>query len=230
MHTESVLDFKLATVLSDRGIIPGVCANGELAPIPRSEHEFIVQGLDDLLPKLQAARAAGARFSKWRAPIACTSADGGYPTRLSLETQAETLAQFAAISQQAGLVPIVEPDVEFVEFAKDADLARSAEIHEKAIDMIYARMKVHGVLLEGEVGNGCWNLVSNRQKHTQVHSLNLRFPSQGWNTRPGQMLLQKRSHLLQQLFCRTRFLRQCQEYCFFLVSIFLLSPVLYECS
>jgi len=148
MHHETVLDFKLANILADKGIIPGVRANGELAPIPLSEHEFVVQGLDDLLPTLQAARAAGARFSKWRTPIACGAPVAGYPTQISLEIQAETLAQFAAVSQQAGLVPIVEPDVDF---ASDADLARSAEVHEKAISMIYERMKAHGVLLEGSL-------------------------------------------------------------------------------
>lgn len=147
MHAETVLDFKLASLLADKGIIPGVRANGELAPIPLSEDEFVVQGLDDLLPKLQAARAGGARFSKWRTPIACSAPATGFPTQISLEIQAETLAQFAAVSQQAGLVPIVEPDVEF---SSDADLARSTEVHEKAISMIYARMKTHGVLLEGE--------------------------------------------------------------------------------
>ncbi|KAF8967053.1 hypothetical protein BDZ97DRAFT_1938262 [Flammula alnicola] len=128
LHAETLLDFKLAPMLSSKGIIPGVRANGELAPIPRSEEEFIVQGLDDLLPKLQAARAAGARFSKWRTPIAAAlSMQGSHHT--VVEIQAETLAQFAAISQQAGLVPIVEPDVDF---SKDADLTRSAEVHERA--------------------------------------------------------------------------------------------------
>jgi fructose-bisphosphate aldolase class I len=105
-----------------------------------------VQGLDDLLPQLQAACVAGARFSKWRVPIACTSAVQGLPSQAALDVQAETLAQFAAISQQAGLVPIVEPDVEF---SGDADLARSAEVHQKAISLIYARCLAHGVLLEG---------------------------------------------------------------------------------
>lgn len=100
-----------------------------------------------MLPRLQAARAAGARFSKFRTPITCSSVETGFPSPLSLEIQAETLAQFAAISQQAGLVPIVEPDVDF---SKDADLTRSADVHERAISMIYERMRAHGVLLEGE--------------------------------------------------------------------------------
>ncbi|KAF9464163.1 aldolase [Collybia nuda] len=148
LYSETLLDFKLAPILQKKGIIPGVRANGELRPFPGSPSEFIVQGLDDLLPQLQAARAAGARFSKWRVPIACTSLVQGLPSRAGLEVQAETLAQYAAISQQAGLVPIVEPDVEFSE---DADLARSAEVHEQAIALIYARCLSYGVLLEGSL-------------------------------------------------------------------------------
>ncbi|PPQ66253.1 hypothetical protein CVT24_007271 [Panaeolus cyanescens] len=146
LHAESLHDFNLGPLLSSKGIIPGIRANGELTPIPRAEHEFIVQGLDGLLGKLQAARALGARFSKWRAPIACSSHIAGYPTSISLQIQAETLAQFAAVSQQAGLVPIVEPDVDF---SRDADLSKSVHVHEAAISMIYERMKAHGVLLEG---------------------------------------------------------------------------------
>ncbi|KAF9267313.1 aldolase [Marasmius fiardii PR-910] len=146
VYPETLLESKLGPILTSKGIIVGVRANGELAPLPTSPFEFLVQGLDDLLAKLQAARAAGARFSKWRVPIACTSAALGLPTQTSLDVQAETLAIYASISQQAGLVPIVEPDVEF---SADADLARSVEVHQKAIRMIFDRCLRHGVLLEG---------------------------------------------------------------------------------
>ncbi|KAG6910692.1 hypothetical protein DXG01_008736 [Tephrocybe rancida] len=148
LHSETLLTFQLAPILSSKGIIPGVRANGELRPLPHYQHEFIVQGLDGLLPELQAARIAGARFSKWRCPIACTSAARGLPSEAALDAHAETLAQYASLSQQAGLVPIVEPDVEFTE---DADLARSAWVHERAIARIYERCRVHGVLLEGSL-------------------------------------------------------------------------------
>ncbi|KAF5389022.1 hypothetical protein D9757_005146 [Collybiopsis confluens] len=148
LYSDTLIDHKLGTILSNKGIVVGVRANGELAPLPSSPFEFIVQGLDDLLSRLQAARAAGARFSKWRVPIACTSVALGLPSQLSLDIQAETLATYAAISQQAGLVPIVEPDVEF---SADADLARSVEVHEKVIGKIYSRCREYGVLLEGSV-------------------------------------------------------------------------------
>ena len=82
---------------------------------------------------------------QWRAPILCNSST--LPSHAALEAQAESLARFAAISQQAGLVPIVEPDVDFSE---DASLARSVEVHVQSVAMIYSRCAAYGVLTEGE--------------------------------------------------------------------------------
>ncbi|EGN98351.1 hypothetical protein SERLA73DRAFT_109790 [Serpula lacrymans var. lacrymans S7.3] len=146
LYSETLIDFQLAPVLAARGIIPGVRADTDAHPLPISPNEPATQGLDDLLPRLQAARAAGARFTKWRAPILCNSST--LPTQAGLEVQAESLARFAAISQQAGLVPIVEPDVDF---AEDADLKRSVEVHVKIVSLIYARCAAYGVLLEGSL-------------------------------------------------------------------------------
>ncbi|KAI6039309.1 fructose-bisphosphate aldolase [Pisolithus marmoratus] len=146
LYHETLLDFQMGPVLSNRGIIPGVRADTDAHPLPISPSEPATQGLDDLLPRLQAAAHAGARFSKWRAPILCNSST--LPTQAALEVQAESLARFAAISQQAGLVPIVEPDVDF---AEDASLKRSVEVHVKIITMIYARCAAYGVLLEGSL-------------------------------------------------------------------------------
>ena len=113
-----------------------------------SPSEPATQGLDDLLPRLQAAKAAGARFTKWRAPILCTGPSLNLPSQAALEVQAESLARFAAISQQAGLLPIVEPDIDWA--GSDADLRKSVEVHVKIISMLYARCAAYGVLLEGE--------------------------------------------------------------------------------
>ncbi|KAG6897758.1 hypothetical protein C0992_011427 [Termitomyces sp. T32_za158] len=153
LYSETLLSFQLGPLLTSKGIIVGVRANGELRPLPNYRDEFIVQGLDGLFEQLQAARIAGARFSKWRVPIACTSVERGLPSEAALDAHAETLAQYASVSQQAGLVPIVEPDVEF---AEDADLARSAWVHEQAIARIYERCRIHGVLLEGAFESKCF--------------------------------------------------------------------------
>lgn len=143
---ETLVDFNLSPILTKRGIIPGVRADTDSHPLPISPLEPATQGLDDLLPRLITARNAGARFSKWRAPILCNAKT--LPSHAALEAQAEALARFAAISQQAGLVPIVEPDVDFSE---DADLRRSVEVHVKIISMIYARCAAYGVLIEGKL-------------------------------------------------------------------------------
>jgi fructose-bisphosphate aldolase class I len=149
MYTETLINFQLAPLLAARGIIPGVRADTDAHPLPVSPREPATQGLDDLLPRLRAARAAGARFTKWRAPILCDA--NSLPSTAALEAQAEALARFAAVSQQAGLVPIVEPDVDF---GADADLRRSVEVHQRIIAMIYARCLAYGVLLEGGCGLG----------------------------------------------------------------------------
>ena len=143
---ETLIDFELGPLLVKRGVIPGVRADTDSHPLPISPLEPATQGLDDLLPRLLAAKAAGARFSKWRAPILCNAST--LPTQAALEIQSESLARFAAISQQAGLVPIIEPDVDFSE---DADLRRSVEVHVKIISMIYARCAAYGVLVEGNL-------------------------------------------------------------------------------
>lgn len=145
LYSETLLDFQLAPILANRGIIPGVRADTDAHPLPVSPSEPATQGLDNLLPRLQTAKAAGARFTKWRAPILCSL---NLPSQAALEIQAESLARFAAISQQAGLVPIVEPDIDYT---ADADLKKSVEVHIKIISMIYARCAAYGVLLEGSL-------------------------------------------------------------------------------
>ncbi|TDL18153.1 aldolase [Rickenella mellea] len=153
IFSETLHEFNLAPTLQARGIIPGIRADTDSQPLPCSPLEPATQGLDDLLPRLRHAYAAGARFAKWHAPILCTSTStnsnnttGPLPTQSALETQSESLAHFASIAQQAGLVPIVEPDVDF---SGDADLARSVEVHVRVISMIYARCAAYGVLIEG---------------------------------------------------------------------------------
>jgi fructose-bisphosphate aldolase class I len=144
LYHETLHDFQLAPLLSKRGIVPGVRADTDSHPLPISPLEPATQGLDDLLPRLQRAYKDGARFSKWRAPFLVDAKS--FPSQAAIEAQAESLARFAAISQQAGLVPIVEPDLDF---GGDADMKRSVEAHVKCISAIYSRCFTYGVLIEG---------------------------------------------------------------------------------
>src|SRR5436309_1302702 len=94
-------------VLESRGIIPGIKVDKGAKPLALAEDETITEGLDGLRDRLAEYRELGAKFTKWRAVI--TIGDG-IPTEFCIEANAHALARYAALSQEAGLVPIVEPE------------------------------------------------------------------------------------------------------------------------
>jgi fructose-bisphosphate aldolase class I len=95
-------------VLAEKGMIPGIKVDLGAVALPNFEGEKFTQGLDGLRERLAEYYKLGARFTKWRAVI--TIGDG-IPSRGCIEGNAQSLALFAALSQEAGLVPIVEPEV-----------------------------------------------------------------------------------------------------------------------
>src|SRR5574341_923295 len=97
-----------ATLLTQRGIIPGIKVDKGTIELPGFPGETITEGLDGLRGRLAEYRDLGARFTKWRAVI---TIGPGIPTTFCLQANAHALARFAALSQEAGLVPIVEPEV-----------------------------------------------------------------------------------------------------------------------
>lgn len=98
----------LITVLERQGIVPGIKVDLGTTELPNFPGEKITRGLDGLPERLKEYRALGARFTKWRAVLAIGD---GLPTRTCIEANAQVLARFAALSQQADLVPIVEPEI-----------------------------------------------------------------------------------------------------------------------
>jgi fructose-bisphosphate aldolase class I len=98
----------IAEALAKQGIISGIKVDKGTSVMPNFPGEKFTQGLDGLRERLYEYRQLGARFSKWRA---ITSIGEHTPTRTCLETNARSLALFAALSQEVGLVPIVEPEV-----------------------------------------------------------------------------------------------------------------------
>jgi fructose-bisphosphate aldolase class I len=98
----------LVKVLADKGILPGIKVDKGTKSLPFSAKEKITEGLDGLAERLVEYRNLGAKFTKWRAVI--TIGDG-IPTDSCLETNAHALARYAALCIDAGLVPIVEPEV-----------------------------------------------------------------------------------------------------------------------
>src|SRR3954447_15252175 len=95
-------------LLSSRGIIPGIKVDKGAKPLALASEETITEGLDGLRERLEEYYELGARFTKWRATY---SVGDGIPSEYAVWTNAHALARYAALSQEAGLVPIVEPEV-----------------------------------------------------------------------------------------------------------------------
>jgi fructose-bisphosphate aldolase, class I len=94
-------------LLESKGIIPGIKVDAGAKPLAGAPEETITEGLDGLRERLEEYRELGARFTKWRAVL---SIGAGRPSEYAIWTNAHALARFAALSQEAGLVPIVEPE------------------------------------------------------------------------------------------------------------------------
>lgn len=134
----------LVELLHRQGIIPGIKVDMGTVVLPGTDGETVTQGIDKLGERCAKYYAQGARFSKWRAVIKIT--DSGCPSQLAINQNAETLARYAAISQQNGLVPIVEPEV-----LMDGphSIHVSAEVSERVYAACFKQLSDHHVLLEG---------------------------------------------------------------------------------
>jgi fructose-bisphosphate aldolase, class I len=95
-------------LLERRGIIPGIKVDQGAKPLANATGETITEGLDGLRERFEEYRALGARFAKWRGVY---SIGPGRPSEYAVWTNAHALARYAALAQEAGLVPIVEPEV-----------------------------------------------------------------------------------------------------------------------
>ncbi len=133
----------LGQVLSDQGIIPGIKV--DLGPIsmPESPEEKITEGLDGLDDRLAEYYSMGARFAKWRAVITIGKT---LPTQVNVEANAELLAEYARLCQEAGIVPIVEPEV----LAEgDNGIDKCEEVTANVLKTVFAKLAEKNVLLEG---------------------------------------------------------------------------------
>lgn len=108
IRQKSVDGRPLADVLVRQGIIPGIKVDTGAKPLAGSPDETITEGLDGLRERLKQYDAMGARFAKWRAVLHIADA---LPSPVGLSTNAHALARYAALCQEQGLVPIVEPEV-----------------------------------------------------------------------------------------------------------------------
>jgi fructose-bisphosphate aldolase, class I len=97
-------------VLEKAGMIPGIKVDTGAKPLAGFPGESVTEGLDGLRERLTEYHGLGARFAKWRAVVAISVADG-LPTDACIRANAHAMARYAALCQEAGLVPIVEPEV-----------------------------------------------------------------------------------------------------------------------
>ena len=130
--------------LEKQGIVPGIKVDKGLKPLVGGlEHETYCSGLDGLTERASDYYARGARFAKWRAVLQIT-ADG--PSDLAIRENAWGLARYARSVQEAGLVPIIEPEILM---DGDHDILTTSEIQEKIIKEVYFACQQNGVYLEG---------------------------------------------------------------------------------
>jgi fructose-bisphosphate aldolase class I len=129
-------------VLSKQGIIPGIKVDLGAKALAGFPGEKITEGLDGLRERLESYAKLGARFTKWRAVITIGSK---IPSLTCLEANAHALARFAALSQEAGLVPIVEPETLM---DGDHSLERHFEVTEAAVKSVFQALFDHRVRLE----------------------------------------------------------------------------------
>jgi fructose-bisphosphate aldolase class I len=135
----------LAELLARRGIIPGIKVDKGTTPLPGANGDLITQGLDGLADRLKTYKAKGARFTKWREVYAITDSN---PTPLGISANAETLARYAAICQEQGFVPIVEPEMLI---DGNHTIERCYEVSEAVLHAVFDALYRHRVLLEGMV-------------------------------------------------------------------------------
>jgi fructose-bisphosphate aldolase, class I len=135
----------LVRLLHDVGVIPGIKVDAGAKPLANAPAETVTEGLDGLRERLAEYRELGARFTKWRAVL---HIGHDRPTRYAIDANAHALARYAALSQEAGLVPMVEPEVLM---DGDHDIDACFEATEATLREVFDQLAHHGVSLEGMV-------------------------------------------------------------------------------
>ncbi len=130
-------------LLSRKGILPGIKVDRGAKELAGFPGEKVTEGLDGLRERLAEYRGLGARFAKWRAVI---DIGPGIPTGGCVRANAQALARYAALCQEAGLVPIVEPEVLM---DGDHDLERCGAVTAEVLSEVFGELSRHRIFLEG---------------------------------------------------------------------------------
>ncbi|HET7587831.1 MAG TPA: class I fructose-bisphosphate aldolase [Gammaproteobacteria bacterium] len=129
--------------LADQGVIPGIKVDKGAKPLAGHPDEKVTEGLDGLRDRLKEYADLGAKFAKWRAVITIT---GDLPSEACISVNAHALARYAALCQEAGIVPIVEPEV-LMNGAHDID--RCEAVTGATLKAVFNALTEQGIYLEG---------------------------------------------------------------------------------
>lgn len=132
-------------LLSDKGVIPGIKVDTGIHDLAGFPGEKVTEGLDGLRARLNRYGKLGAAFAKWRAVI---TVGNGIPTDVCIDTNAHALARYAALCQECGIVPIVEPEVLM---EGDHTIYRCDEVTGVTLRHVFEALAVHEVKLDGIV-------------------------------------------------------------------------------
>ena len=134
-------------IITQTGAIPGIKVDTGAKKLAKSENEKITEGLDGLRERLKNYYNLGARFTKWRAVYTISDQ---FPSKLAVETNAHALARYSALVQEAGMVPIVEPEVLMDGKHSIEDcFNKTSEVIKKCFDaLIFQKIDLKGVILK----------------------------------------------------------------------------------
>lgn len=137
-------------LVKNQGMLAGIKVDKKAHDLPNFPGEKVTEGLDGLRERLAEYSQMGAVFTKWRAVIAIGD---GLPTQTCIEANAEVLARYAALAQEAKLVPVVEPEVLM---AGKHDLRTSEEANIQTLSSVFKFLEKHQVVLEGLILKTAW--------------------------------------------------------------------------
>lgn len=138
----------LAELIKSAGAVPGIKVDKGAKPLAGHDGETVTEGLDGLRDRLSEYYGLGARFAKWRAVISIAD---GLPTWGGVKANAHALARYAALCQEAGIVPIVEPEVQMDGNPGNHSIDRCGEVSEWVFKTVFAELYDARVTLEGMV-------------------------------------------------------------------------------
>jgi fructose-bisphosphate aldolase, class I len=135
----------LVKLIEQAGAIPGIKVDEGTQPLPNCPGELVTVGLDKLASRLSDYYKLGARFAKWRAVI---DIGKDIPSMTAIHVNAHALARYAALCQEAQIVPIVEPEVLM---DGDHDIDRCYEVTQRVLNKVFQELRIQRVALEGMI-------------------------------------------------------------------------------